>query len=88
MTQPSDLAPRSGGAPEADRATRLGEEARRIGHDLNNSLGVIIGRTELARMHLERGNVDGARKGFEIILSQAERIKLLADELRDLRNRP
>jgi len=64
----------------------MGEEARRIGHDLNNCLGVIIGRAELTRMHVERGNADGARRGLEVILAHAERIKALADELRGLRN--
>jgi signal transduction histidine kinase len=75
------------GVAEGDRAARLGEEARRIGHDLNNCLGVISGRAELARIHLDRGDADGARRGLEIILAQAERIKKLADELRELRHR-
>jgi signal transduction histidine kinase len=88
MTSPSsDLAPKPDEPAPGDRAARMGEDARRIGHDLNNCLGVIVGRTELARMHLERGNVDGARKGLDVILSQSERIKALADELRTLKNR-
>ncbi|MEZ5063135.1 MAG: hypothetical protein R3B81_00280 [bacterium] len=69
-----------------DRATRMGEEARRIGHDLNNVLGVIGGRAELLRMHLDRGNVDGARKGVDVILEQMDRLRQLSDEIRDLRH--
>jgi signal transduction histidine kinase len=81
-----ELVPR----PEGDAQTRaqaLAEEARRIGHDLNNCLGVIVGRAELARLHLDRGNPEGARKGIEVILTQADRIRQLADELRNLRQR-
>jgi len=82
----SDPAP--GSAPEAptDLVTRMGEDARRIGHDLNNVLGVISGRAELMVMHLDRGNADGARKGVEVILGQMEKMKALSDELRNLRN--
>ena len=87
MTAPlPGISPRPEG-DTGDRAARLGEEAGRIGHDLNNCLGVIMGRAELARMHLERGNPDGTRKGLEAILSQSERIKRLVDELRGLRHR-
>lgn len=80
-----DTEPRPG-PPPGDRAERMGEEARRIGHDLNNCLGVLVGRAELARLHLDRGNLDGVRKGIEVILSHSERIKQLADELRSLRH--
>jgi len=71
----------------ADRAERLGEEARRIGHDLNNCLGVVGGRAELVRMQLERGNVEAARKGLDVILAQMDRMKQLSDALRELRHR-
>lgn len=74
------------GGAGIDRANALAEEARRIGHDLNNCLGVIVGRAELARLHLERGNPEGATKGLEVILTQADRIRQLADQLRNLRN--
>lgn len=88
MSVPSpDATPRPEGADADDRAARLGDEARRIGHDLNNCLGVLVGRAELARLHLDRGNPDGARKGLEVILAHTERIKALADELRALRHR-
>jgi signal transduction histidine kinase len=87
MTLPSpDFAPRPEGGP-ADRAATLAEEAGRIGHDLNNCLGVIVGRAELARMNLDRGNADAARKGLEVILTQTERMRQLTDELRGLRQR-
>jgi signal transduction histidine kinase len=71
----------------AERAERMGEEARRIGHDLNNCLGVVSGRAELMQMHLERGNVDGVRKGLDAILGQMARMKELSDSLRELRHR-
>ncbi len=69
--------------PGADPAGWMGQEARRIGHDLNNCLGVVSGRAELLRMHLDRGNLDGARKGVDVILGQMERMKTLSDELRE-----
>jgi signal transduction histidine kinase len=67
-----------------DPAAWMGQEARRIGHDLNNCLGVVGGRAELLRMHLDRGNVESARKGVDVILGQMDRMKALSDELRDL----
>jgi signal transduction histidine kinase len=87
VTEPSPgTPPGPEDAAVADRAARLGEEARRIGHDLNNCLGVIVGRAELARLHLDRGNLDGVRKGIDVILGHSERIKRLSDELRALRH--
>lgn len=82
-----ELVPRPEDGGAADRANALSEEARRIGHDLNNCLGVIVGRAELARLHLDRGNPDGARKGIDVILAQTDRIRQLADELRNLRQK-
>ena len=79
--------PRPEEAGVADRASALADEARRIGHDLNNCLGVIVGRAELARLHLERGNPDGAAKGIEVILAQTDRIRQLADQLRNFRHK-
>jgi hypothetical protein len=35
-------------------------------------------------MHLDRGNVESARKGVDVILGQMDRMKALSDELRDL----
>jgi signal transduction histidine kinase len=91
MTQPSqpspEPVPHQGGGGPADRAAAIAAEAGRIGHDLNNCLGVIVGRTELARMHLERGNVEGVLKGLEVILGQTDRMRQLADELRAFRQR-
>jgi hypothetical protein len=72
--------------PAEDRAGRMGEEARRLGHDLNNAIGVVSGRAELLLMHLDRGNVDGARKGVEVILGQMDKLKNLSDSLRGLRH--
>jgi signal transduction histidine kinase len=74
-------------AAPADHVERMGEEARRIGHDLNNCLGVVSGRAELMQMHLERGNSDGVRKGIDAILGQMARMKELSDSLRELRHR-
>ena len=82
----SDTAPSSAPKAPADRVGRMGEEAGRIGHDLNNVLGVISGRAELMLMHLDRGNAGGARKGVEVILGQMDKMKALSDELRNLRN--
>ena len=82
---PPGTQPRPDDPAVLDRAARLGEEARRIGHDLNNCLGVIVGRAELARLHLDRGNLDGVRKGIDVILGHSDRIKQLANELRALR---
>ncbi|MGQ0720692.1 MAG: hypothetical protein ACT4PE_03845 [Candidatus Eiseniibacteriota bacterium] len=70
-----------------NQGLEVAEEAGRIGHDLNNCLGVVSGRAELIRMHLDRGNADGARKGIEAILGQMERMKELSDALRELRSR-
>jgi len=65
----------------------MGEEARRIGHDLNNCLGIVGGRAELALMYLESGKVDAARQGVQVILDQMERMRQLSDEIRNLRHR-
>jgi signal transduction histidine kinase len=77
----------AGAAPPADRADRIAEEARRIGHDLNNCLGVVGGRAELMRLHADRGDAEAIRKGVEAILGQMDRMKVLSDELRELRDR-
>lgn len=73
-----------GGGP---LAADIAKEAGRIGHDLNNCLGVVGGRSELVLMHLDRGNLEGIRKGVDAILGQMERMKELSDELRGLRER-
>lgn len=75
------------GGPES-RSDRMAEEARRLGHDLNNMIGVISGRAELIQMHLDRGNVENVRKGVDVILGQIPKIKTLSDELRALRDIP
>jgi signal transduction histidine kinase len=72
----------------ADRADRMADEARRIGHDLNNCLGVVGGRAELMELYLDRGKVDDVRRGIEVILGQMDRMRELTDELRGLRRRP
>jgi C4-dicarboxylate-specific signal transduction histidine kinase len=66
----------------------FGEIAGEIGHELNNQLGIISGRAELARMHLDRGRVDDARAGFDIILRQIDRMRLLSERLRGMRVPP
>jgi len=63
----------------------FGEIAGEIGHELNNQLGIISGRAELARMHLDRGRVDDVRAGFDIILRQIDRMRLLSERLRGMR---
>ena len=64
------------------------EIAGEIGHELNNQLGIISGRAELARMHLDRGRVEEVRAGFEIILRQIDRMRLLSERLRGMRGSP
>lgn len=63
----------------------FGEIAGEIGHELNNQLGIISGRAELARMHLDRGRVEEVRAGFDIILRQIDRMRLLSERLRGMR---
>ncbi|HET9885920.1 MAG TPA: hypothetical protein VFR10_00305 [bacterium] len=63
----------------------FGEIAGEIGHELNNQLGIISGRAELARMHLDRGRIDDVRAGFDIILRQIDRMRLLSERLRGMR---
>jgi hypothetical protein len=74
--------------PPLDRADWMGEEARRIGHDLNNCLGVVAGRAELMAIYLERGKIDDVGRGIEVILGQIERMRELSDRLRSLRHGP
>ena len=64
----------------------MGEKARKVGHDLNNCLGIVSGRSELVLMHLDQGNVEKARGGVEVILGQMDRMKELSDLLRNLRH--
>jgi light-regulated signal transduction histidine kinase (bacteriophytochrome) len=63
----------------------FGEIAGEIGHELNNQLGIISGRTELARMHLDRGRVEDVRAGLDVILRQIDRMRLLSERLRGMR---
>jgi signal transduction histidine kinase len=79
---PNDIPPPG---PPLDRADRLADEAKRIGHDLNNCLGVVGGRTELLSIYLDRGKVDDMKRGIDVIMGQLERMKELSDELRGLR---
>jgi signal transduction histidine kinase len=74
--------------PPLDRADWMGEEARRIGHDLNNCLGVVGGRAELMAIYLQRGKTEDVGRGIEVILGQIERMRELSDRLRSLRHGP
>lgn len=71
-----------------DLADWMGQEARRIGHDLNNCLGVVGGRAELMSLHLDRGKLDDVRRGIEVVLGQMQRMQELTEELRALRHGP
>jgi hypothetical protein len=71
---------RADGAPPG-----FAELAGEIGHELNNLLGVVGGRAELLRMYLDRGRVDEARAGVDVILGQVGRMRLISDRLRGLR---
>ncbi len=66
----------------------FGEVAAEIGHDLNNHLGIISGRAELARMHLQRGRLDDVQTGVDVILRQMDRMRLIAERLRGMRQAP
>jgi hypothetical protein len=72
--------------PPLDRADWMGEEARRIGHDLNNCLGVVGGRAELMAIYLQRGKTEDVARGVEVILGQIERMRELSERLRNLRH--
>lgn len=72
-------------APEDPRVVEILEAARRIGHDLNNVLGILGGRAELLQIHLQKGKPEEAARGAEIILNQVERIRGFSEALRDLR---
>lgn len=77
----------AGTAPSGNaRVDAMGEAARRIGHDLNNCLGIVGGRAELVLMYLDSGKIDGARQGVQVILEQMDRMKRLSDEIRNLRH--
>ncbi|MBZ0268110.1 hypothetical protein K8I85_08135 [bacterium] len=69
----------------ADAVELMSRRAREIGHEINNCLGVITGRSELALMQLDRGNPDKARKGVQTVLDQMERMGALVDSLRTLK---
>ncbi|GJM45565.1 MAG: hypothetical protein DHS20C21_24070 [Gemmatimonadota bacterium] len=70
-----------------DLPTAMQRRARQVGHDLNNAIGVVSGRAELALIHIQRGNAEGAEKGLQVILEQIERMQALSASLREL-NRP
>jgi C4-dicarboxylate-specific signal transduction histidine kinase len=69
-------------------ARPFGEIAAEIGHDLNNHLGIVSGRTELARMHLQRGRTEDVQAGLEVILRQMDRMRLISERLRGMRQSP
>jgi hypothetical protein len=69
-----------------DQLLRIQEAARELGHDFNNCLGIVSGRAELISMYLSKGNLEGVKKGVDVILRQMDRMKELTDALRNLRN--
>jgi signal transduction histidine kinase len=75
-----------GPQPSSGSGSRsLGEIAAEIGHDLNNLVGVIGGRSELALLQLGRGRAEEAQRCLEAVRSQLPRLQLLAERLRGLR---
>lgn len=76
--------------PEIDEAhiRPFGEVAAEIGHELNNQLGIVSGRAELARLYLDRGRVEDVRAGVDVILRQMDRMRLLSERLRGMRQEP
>ncbi len=70
------------------QARPFGEIAAEIGHDLNNHLGIVSGRAELARMHLQRGRTEDVQAGLDVILRQMDRMRLISERLRGMRQAP
>ncbi|MCC7366841.1 MAG: response regulator [Chloroflexi bacterium] len=58
-------------AAEAEKLRALGQLSTGVAHDVNNLLAAVLGRAELARLEVERGNIDAAR--LLEALSQIER---------------
>lgn len=75
--------PTAGGP--VDALEHMSRRAREIGHDINNCLGVMTGRAELALMHVDRGNAEKARSGLQTVLEQAEKMTALVASLRTLK---
>ncbi len=70
------------------RIRPFGEVAAEIGHELNNQIGIVSGRAELARVFLDRSRTDDVRAGLDVILRQMDRMRVLAERLRGMRQEP
>ncbi len=71
-------------APPDDLPAAMLQRACQVGHDLNNAIGVVGGRAELALMQIDRGNAENARKGLQVILDQIDKMRALSESLRKL----
>lgn len=68
---------------EADKAT-----ARQALHAINNSLHVLGLQAELARLHLDNGNLPGARAALDMVLQERNKCGDMSRQLQQIIQSP